>query len=67
LAGIKSIAAGYIHNLAVRADGSVVTWGWNAYGQLGDGTLSNRWTPVVVPGATTALVISGGGAHSLIA
>jgi len=37
----KSIAAGISHSLAVRQDGSLYTWGDNASGQLGDGTISS--------------------------
>lgn len=33
------------HNLALRADGTVVAWGWNDFGQLGDGTDQTRLTP----------------------
>jgi hypothetical protein len=33
---------------AVKRDGSVLSWGYNSYGQLGDGTLSDRSSPVVV-------------------
>ena len=32
------------------ADGTVYTWGFNAYGELGDGTTTERLTPVLVPG-----------------
>ena len=33
LSGITSIAAGYVHSLALKSDGSIVGWGWNYYGQ----------------------------------
>ena len=29
------IAAGYYHSVAIAANGKVITWGWNAYGQCG--------------------------------
>lgn len=32
------------------ADGTVYTWGFNAYGELGDGTTTERLTPVLMPG-----------------
>jgi len=35
LSGIKSIAAGLRHGLALKEDGTVYSWGWNNYGQLG--------------------------------
>ena len=39
------ITAGGEFTCAVLDDGSVVCWGRNDYGQLGDGTLTNRNTP----------------------
>jgi alpha-tubulin suppressor-like RCC1 family protein len=53
-------------NPPVEASGETVAWawGWNGFGQLGDGTTEDRHTPVPVPlGAVTAL--AGGFAHSL--
>ncbi|MBI3041679.1 MAG: Ig-like domain repeat protein [Betaproteobacteria bacterium] len=38
------------HALAVRADGTLLSWGRNAYGQLGDGTTTNRSKAVRVEG-----------------
>lgn len=32
-----AIAAGYVHSVALAADGTVWTWGWNVYGQGGNG------------------------------
>ena len=45
LEGVVSISAMDRHTLAVKDDGSLWTWGWNAAGQLGDGTLENRRIP----------------------
>lgn len=42
--------------LAFRADGNLVGWGYNGYGQLGDGTFSNRFSPVTISGFTTSNV-----------
>jgi YD repeat-containing protein len=42
--------AGASHNLAVAADGTLWAWGWNGYGQLGDGTTTDHPTPVQVQG-----------------
>jgi len=39
----------------MHSDGTVWTWGRNAYGQLGDGTITNRSAPVQVSGLTPAL------------
>ena len=43
-----AIAGGDYHSLAVKSDGTVWAWGCNGYGQLGDGTTTNRLTPVPV-------------------
>ncbi len=45
------------HSLALTADGHVYAWGYNSYGQLGNGSTTNATTPVEVegPGGTGAL------------
>ncbi len=50
LTGAIAISASDNNSMALINDGSVVTWGWNLYGQLGDNTVSNRSTPVQVHG-----------------
>jgi alpha-tubulin suppressor-like RCC1 family protein len=60
LSGITSIAAGRMHNLALRQDGTVWAWGWNHYGQLGDGTTIDRSEPVQVQGLSDIVAISAG-------
>lgn len=44
------IAVGYLHTCAWQADGVIWCWGLNNAGQLGDGTTTNRLTPVRVVG-----------------
>ena len=44
--------------------GSVVCWGRNADGQLGDGTLTSRLTPAEVPGLTDVARVALDGSHS---
>ncbi|GAA1991409.1 RCC1 domain-containing protein [Kitasatospora viridis] len=46
LGEVRSIAAGGGHSLAVLADGSLAAWGCNDRGQLGDGTMNHRSSPV---------------------
>ena len=45
---IVSLSAGIYHSMALGNNGTVYTFGWNAYGQLGDNTTSNRSIPVKV-------------------
>lgn len=47
----KDVAAGGVHTCAVTMDGVVYCWGGNGSGQLGDGTVSDRNTPVAVAAA----------------
>jgi uncharacterized repeat protein (TIGR02543 family) len=42
---IETIIAGESHSLAVTTTGRVFAWGWNAGGQLGDGTKVNSFFP----------------------
>jgi hypothetical protein len=65
LHGVTQIAAGGHQSLALRSDGTVVAWGANKYGQLGDGTTTDRATPVKVAGLTGVTQIAGGGSHGL--
>lgn len=61
-----AIAAGSSHSLALMADGSVMAWGYNSFGQLGDGTTATRVLPVqVIDLGGLALAIAAGGSHSL--
>lgn len=58
------VAAGDFHCLVVTALGELYAWGNNTYGQVGDGTTTDRERPVLIlkEGAVTA---SGGKGHSL--
>lgn len=64
--GVTQIAAAYAHNLAITSDGSIWSWGWNEYAQLGY-TSQFPWVhrPRKVPMVVGASSISGGEAHSL--
>jgi len=69
LTSVKAISggqAGY-HSLALKANGSVWSWGLNAEGQLGVATPTAINTPTLVPGITgTVIAIAGGEYHSII-
>ncbi len=46
--GVKNVCAGEKHNCALLSQGGIMCWGWNAYGQIGDGTGLQRTKPVNV-------------------
>lgn len=62
---VIAISAGAHHALALKSDGTVWAWGQNGNGQLGDGTTTNRTSPVQVSGLTGIIAIAGGAMHSL--
>jgi alpha-tubulin suppressor-like RCC1 family protein len=62
---LSRLAASQNHSLVLKSDGTVWAWGENADGELGDGTIINRSSPVQAAGVTGALGISAGYMHSL--
>jgi alpha-tubulin suppressor-like RCC1 family protein len=64
---LTAIAGGAFHSLAIQAGGAPLAWGYNATGQLGDGTTINRSSPVapLAPADAGVTGIAGGWAHSL--
>jgi len=57
---VVGLAAGRYSGYAVAADGTPWAWGYNAYGQLGDGTTTNRTYPVRINGLTQVAALAGG-------
>lgn len=65
LTNITQVAAGRNHCLALRCDGRVLAWGDNTKGQLGDGTITQRNVPVLLPAFPfPAIAISAGGGET---
>jgi phage baseplate assembly protein gpV len=62
---VQRIAAGGEHSLALRSDGTVWAWGYNGYGELGNGTTTDSSVPVEVQGLTNVVAIAAGLYHSL--
>ncbi len=60
------VSAGSLHTLAIRNDGTLWAWGDNFWGELGDGSNTNRTKPVQVGTATDwAFVYASTGPLSL--
>src|SRR6185436_14142745 len=51
---VLSVACGYFTSVALKADGTVWTWGWNGDGELGNPSLPAN-PPVAVPQQVSAL------------
>lgn len=68
---VVAIAAGTSHSLALCSDGTMVSWGLNTYGQLGNNSTVQSNVPVLVSTASGALAgktvvaIAAGADHSL--
>lgn len=62
---VDSVSLGSAFGLALRFDGSVMSWGANREGQLGDGTTFDRSSPQAVAGLPPIRSIKAGGYHSL--
>ena len=56
LTDVVEVRAGERHTCARKSDGTVVCWGTNFDGELGDGTNTNRSSPVAVAGLAADVV-----------
>ena len=78
LKGVVAIAAGENHSLALLSNGTMVSWGYNEEGQLGDGTFTGpekcgaetyshacSMIPVAVSGLTEVTAIASGANNGL--
>jgi len=62
---IISVAAGAFHSIALSDDGNLWAWGWNMYGQLGDGSQKNRNTPKKINSISKVKAVSAGYSHTI--
>ena len=61
----QNITTGTYNSIAIRADGSLWAWGANNFGQLGDGTFTDRITPTQIGFDNDWRQIAAGWFHSI--
>jgi len=61
---IKKISCGEDHTALLLNDGTVWTWGWNCYGELGLGDTKQRNIPMEIPDLKNIIDISCGNYHT---
>jgi alpha-tubulin suppressor-like RCC1 family protein len=64
LSDIVAISAEGAHTLALTRYGALWAWGANHFGQLGDGTTTDKHTPVHVLELPPVVATFAGGAHN---
>ena len=60
----RQVRAGVVHTCALTTSDVAFCWGNNEYGQLGDGTTTNRLLPVRVLGGLHWSLVNAGGRHT---
>jgi alpha-tubulin suppressor-like RCC1 family protein len=63
--GVKTVDGGLSHSVALKNDGTVWTWGYNAHGQLGNGTWANSRYPTQVLDLDNITEIAAGSGFNL--
>lgn len=62
---VVTISAGLNHNMALKSDGTVWSWGSNLEGQLGDGTTTNQTMPTKIENLNNIVAVAAGYNHSM--
>ena len=55
-----TVSVGGSYTCGVTTGGAAYCWGWNLYGQVGDGTMTDRTSPVPIAGGLTFTTMSAG-------
>ncbi|MEO7098703.1 MAG: hypothetical protein ABI162_05035 [Luteolibacter sp.] len=61
----QTVAAGESHNLAIKTDGTLWSWGTNYSGQVGNGTTTAQTSPIQIGTLSGWKSIAAGSEHSL--
>jgi alpha-tubulin suppressor-like RCC1 family protein len=64
-ANVIALSGGGSHVLALMNDGTVWAWGWNNFGQLGNGSLTDSDVPLQVSGLNGVAKIYAGSNHNM--
>jgi alpha-tubulin suppressor-like RCC1 family protein len=59
------MSAGVYHTLSIRSDGTLWAWGWNLFGQLGDGGGGDSYSPIQIGTDTDWILVATGVGHSV--
>ncbi|MBV8858902.1 MAG: S8 family serine peptidase [Acidobacteria bacterium] len=65
LSNVNAVAAGGYHAVALKADGTLVSWGDNQFGQLGDNGGASSSTPRAVAGLSNVAAVAAGVEHTV--
>jgi YD repeat-containing protein len=65
LSNVIGVSGGDRFTGILKADGTVWTWGWNGFGQLGDATFTDRSSPVQVHGLGDVKIFAARDYHDL--
>lgn len=68
---VIAVAAGYRHSVVLCSDGTLATWGYNDYGQLGNNSMSGSSVPVAVVrngalSGKTVVSVTAGSSHAIV-
>jgi len=61
----KLADAGSVHSAAIDESGNLWTWGYNKYGRLGDGTTTDKSTPILIKSGIKFKNLSAGYNYTL--